>query len=116
MTNLTRAGCGWWRLGQGAPMALFAAAVAPLLAQPTVAPTPEAGGGRGINAGGYNVLNSFEIGDRFRAVHGDEDRYRSDVNFGNGLQLLGSSLSINSRDGHGRLADALLLRTQGLGN
>jgi hypothetical protein len=37
-------------------------------------------------------------------------------NYGNGLRLLGSSLSVNSKEGHGGYFDELLLNTQGLGN
>jgi hypothetical protein len=42
--------------------------------------------------------------------------YRSVENFRNGLRLLGSKLSVNSRDGHGRFFDEILLTTLGLGN
>jgi hypothetical protein len=94
--------------------ALFTVSAA---AQQTVAPTPEAvGPPRGDNAGGYNVVNSVELGYRFRDVNGDLGKYRSDVNFGQGLRLLGSNVMVNSRDGHGWLFDTLTLQTQGLGN
>jgi hypothetical protein len=85
--------------------------------QPTVAPTDErVGEARGANAGNYNILQSWELGYRFHSVGGNESKYRSDVNFGNGVRLLGSRLSIDSRDGHGGLFDQLLLTTQGLGD
>lgn len=71
---------------------------------------------RGRNAGGYNIVDWFETGYRFRSLGGDLGKYRSDVNFGNGLRLLGSSLAVYSREGQGSLFDALVLRTQGLGN
>ena len=88
-----------------------------LAAQQTVAPTPEGvGPARGQTHDGYNVTNSFELGYRFRSVGGDAGKYRSDVNFGNGVRLLGSSLGVNSTGGHGRLFDYLSLTTQGLGN
>ncbi len=94
----------------------FAMLACGLKAQPTVAPTPEpVGPPRGENAGTYNVLNSFELGYRFRAVGGDLGKYRSDVNFGNGIKLLGSRLQMNSRDGRGRFFDELTLTTQGIG-
>ncbi|MBL8228618.1 MAG: hypothetical protein JNL98_09075 [Bryobacterales bacterium] len=95
-------------------IALFPAAA---LAQPTVAPTTETvGAPRGENVGGYNVINSFELGYRFRSVDGNLGKYRSDVNFGNGVRLLGSQLRVNSREGQGKLFDELSLTTQGLGN
>lgn len=86
-------------------------------AQQTVAPTLEpVGSPRGENVSGYNITNAFETGYRFRSVSGDLDKYRSDVNFGNGIRLLSSTLTINSREGHGKYFDELLLTTQGLGN
>ncbi|BDC50894.1 hypothetical protein F183_A32100 [Bryobacterales bacterium F-183] len=86
-------------------------------AQPTVAPTNElVGTNRGTNVSEYNIRNSFEVGYRFRSVGGDLGKFRSDVNFGNGLRVLGSSLYVNSRDGKGHLFDELVISTQGLGN
>ncbi len=94
----------------------FAAAVA-LSAQQVVAPTPDSvGAARGENHGNYNITNSFETGYRWSLVGGDLGEYRSDVNYRNGLRLLGSSLSIDSKDGHGHYFDQILLNTMGLGN
>lgn len=92
-------------------------AAATLLGQPNVAPTDApVGPRRGQDLDGYNFTNSFETGYRWRDVSGNLGKYRSDVNFGNGIRLLGSSLSINSKEGHGKYFDELLLNTQGLGN
>jgi hypothetical protein len=88
-----------------------------LRAQQTVAPTTEpVGPARGTNMGDYNITESFELGYRFKAVGGDEGEYRSVDNIGNGLRLLSSGLSINSKDGHGHYFDEILLNTIGLGN
>lgn len=88
-----------------------------LLAQQTVAPTPDpVGSSRGDNIGPYNLRQSFETGYRFAAIDGNRGKYRSDVNFRNGVRLLGSTLSLNSRNGRGPWFDELLLTTQGLGN
>ncbi|HEV3330936.1 MAG TPA: hypothetical protein VG096_08145 [Bryobacteraceae bacterium] len=88
-----------------------------LYAQQVVAPTPDpVGPARGEDVGNYNVTNSFETGYRFALIGGDEAKYRSDVNYGNGIRLLGSSLSVNSKDGHGVFYDQILLNTLGLGN
>ena len=96
---------------------IFAGVAATGLAQQVVAPTPETvGSARGENAGGYNIVNSFETGYRFADIGGNRGKYRSDVNFRNGLRLLGSSFAINSKDGHGGMFDEILLNTQGLGN
>jgi hypothetical protein len=95
-------------------VALFAAAA---WAQPTVAPTGESVGiARGENHSGYNVRQSFELGARFRSVGGDEGTYKATVNYGSGLRLLSSSLSVQSLEGHGRVFDQIQLNTQGLGN
>ena len=89
-----------------------------LRAQETVAPTvdEQVGPARGENTGDYNVVQSWELGYRLRLIGGDEGKYRSDVNYGNGVRLLSSYLTINSKDGHGRLYDEIVLTTQGLGN
>jgi hypothetical protein len=89
----------------------------PLLAQPPVAPTDEpTGPPNGENVSGYNIRQSFEAGYRWRTVGGNEGMYRSTVNYGDGIRLLASSLSVQSRDGHGHWFDQILLNTQGLGN
>ena len=43
-------------------------------------------------------------------------KYKSDVNYGNGIRLLSGSLSMFSRDGKGAMFDDLVITTQGLGN
>ncbi len=85
--------------------------------QQAVAPTPAPGGRNlGEDHRGFNIVHSFETGYRFRSVGGSEGRYRSDVNYQDGVRLLGSSLGVYSKEGHGRLFDELVLTTQGLGN
>jgi len=88
-----------------------------LRAQAPIAPTPETvGRARGDDAGGYNIVNSFELGYRLRSVGGNLGKYRSDVNYGNGVRLLSSNLTVHSKEGHGRYFDDLALTTLGLGN
>lgn len=85
-------------------------------AQEVVAPTPDkVGSVRGDDWNGYNIVNSFETGYRFLSAGGNLNTYRSNENFGNGVRLLGSFLTVNSKDGHGRLFDELVLTTEGLG-
>lgn len=93
-------------------------ALATLLpAQQTVAPTSESvGSARGTDWSNYNIFQSFEFGYRFSSVGGDLGMYRSTVNYRDGLRLLGSRLTVNSKDGHGHFFDTLTLTTQGLGN
>src|SRR5258708_3472914 len=65
-------------------------------AQEVSAPgTEPVGPARGDNTGDYNVVNSVETGYRFNTVGGSLTEYRSQENFGNGLRLLGSSLTVN---------------------
>ena len=91
--------------------------VSALDAQVPVAPSPDlAGEPNGENVHNYNIVNSFETGYRYRTVGGNIDQYRSSVNFGNGIRLLGSSLIVTSKNGHGLLFDQITLSTQGLGN
>jgi hypothetical protein len=86
-------------------------------AQQPIAPTNEpVGSPRGENHGDYNITNSFEMGYRWSLVGGDLGEYRSDVNYGNGIRLLSSSFSMDSKDGHGHYFDQILLNTLGLGN
>ncbi|MDR3719903.1 MAG: hypothetical protein P4K98_13980 [Bryobacteraceae bacterium] len=97
-------------------LALFAA-VAVAQAQPTSAPSPlHPGSEWGSDWGLYNVTNSAEIGYRFNEVGGDSGLYQSNVNYGNGLRLLGSNFAAHSKDGHGPFFDTLTVATQGLGN
>lgn len=87
------------------------------LAQPPVAPTTEqTGNPRGDNSDNYNIIQSFELGYRFAAIGGDGGMYDSTVNYRDGIRLLSSSLIVQSREGHGRLFDHLVITTQGLGN
>jgi hypothetical protein len=95
---------------------LLAGIASVAFAQPNVAPTPETvGSARGENWNNYNITNSFETGYRFAEVYGNDGKYRSDVNYRNGIRLLGSSFSANSKDGHGGFFDEILLNTLGLG-
>ncbi|HVW83691.1 MAG TPA: hypothetical protein VHB50_03385, partial [Bryobacteraceae bacterium] len=91
---------------------------AALLAQDTVAPTTNVpvGPARGENKGNYNVVQSWELGYRFATIGGSQEEYRSDVNYHDGVRLLSSYLTVNSKDGHGRWFDEIALSTQGLGN
>lgn len=87
-------------------------------AQDTVAPTTGESTlpVRGENKGDYNIVQSWELGYRFATVGGDDGKYRSDVNYGDGIRLLSSYLTVNSRDGRGHWFDEITLTTQGLGN
>lgn len=96
---------------------LAAFLLAPVFCQEPVAPTEATTGSpRGATVGPYNVMQSFELGDRFHSIEGSEDAYRSHINYGNGLRLLSSSFAVFSKDGKNRWLDRLTINTQGLGN
>jgi hypothetical protein len=99
-------------------LVLFLIVSGAVFGQETVAPTTgeSTGAARGENTGDYNVVQSWEVGYRYATVGGDEGKYRSDVNYRDGVRLLSSYLTVNSRDGHGRWFDEIVLGTQGLGN
>ncbi len=83
-------------------------------AQPVVAPSEPLAAPK--EAGPFIIENSWETGYRFRSAGGNIGKYRSDVNYGNGVRLLASRLAIHSRDGKARYFDELVATTQGLGN
>ena len=94
--------------------------VVPALALCQQTPAPGDGTQVGPAAGEtyakYNVSQSWELGYRFASIGGDAGKYRSDVNYRDGVRLLGSSLSIHSLEGHGKWFDEIVLTTTGLGN
>jgi len=83
-------------------------------AQSVVAPTPDRPDEL-HEAGGYTISNSFEVGYRWHGVGGNQDAYRSSVNYGNGVRLLEGQLRMNSADGRGKLFDEFSFRTLGTG-
>ncbi len=98
-------------------LVLALTAAGALNAQQPVAPTPEpVGSPSGTTLDDYNVTQSFETGYRFALTGGDRGMYRSVVNYGDGIRLLGSSLAVYSKDGHGHYFDSITLNTEGLGN
>ena len=85
-------------------------------AQQPVAPTNEpVGPSRGDNWQGYNFANSFETGYRFVSVSGNDEEYRAQENFGNGIRLLNEFFSMNSKSGTGKFFDQFVLTATGLG-
>jgi hypothetical protein len=89
-----------------------------LPAQQPIAPTTgePVGPVRGENTGDYNVVQSWELGYRFATIGGNLGEYRADVNYGNGIRLLGSNLTVHSKDGKARWFDEFVFTTEGLGN
>lgn len=64
----------------------------------------------------YKVSESWDLGYRFASIGGNDGKYRSDVNYRNGVRLLSGSLVVNSLDGKAHWFDEIVLTTAGLGN
>lgn len=88
------------------------------MAQPSAAATDgvTVGPPAGDTFANYNISQSWELGYRFASVGGDYGKYRSDVNYRNGVRLLSGSLLVRSLEGHGKWFDEIALTTAGLGN
>lgn len=66
--------------------------------------------------GSYNVIASMEAGVRGLSVSGNDNKYRSDLNYGNGFRLFDSSFLLRSKEGiTGRVFDEFLVTTSGWG-
>ena len=76
----------------------------------SVTPSPDS------NFANYNISQSWELGYRFASVGGSDPEYRSQINFGDGIRLLSSSFSLNSKNGQSPWLDQFSLSTEGLGN
>ena len=87
-------------------------------AQPVVAPTPaQVGPARGTNVDDYNITNSFELGYRFAPGRRQSRRCTAATSTSETACASSAPAStVNSKDGHGRFFDEIVLNTQGLGN
>lgn len=65
--------------------------------------------------GSYNVISSIEFGVRGLSVTGNNNKYRSDLNYGNGVRLFDSSFLLRSKEGNGGAFDEFLVTTSGWG-
>ncbi|MCB1025165.1 MAG: hypothetical protein KDB79_12285, partial [Acidobacteria bacterium] len=84
-----------------------------LIAQNT-APTPSPDDGS-TTYGGYDIKSSVEIGVRGLKVDGSENKFRSDLNYRNGVRLFDSSFLATAKDGDGKPFTSLLVTTSGWG-
>jgi hypothetical protein len=70
----------------------------------------------GEDAGNYMIISSIELGYRGIRVDGDQNKYRSDLNYKAGPRLFDSSFLMRSKDGKGKLFDTLLVTSTGWGS
>ena len=67
------------------------------------------------NLGDYNVVSSLELGVRGLSVSGNDNKYRSDLNYSNGVRLFDSSFFLRSSEKAGGPFDEFLVNTSGWG-
>ena len=65
--------------------------------------------------GDYNVISSIELGVRGLSVSGNNNKYRSDLNYKPGLRVFDSSFLLRAKDGDGKPFDEFLVNTSGWG-
>ena len=69
----------------------------------------------GDDAGNYTITGSIEVGYRGIRVDGDQNKYRSDLNYKAGPRLFDTTFLMKSKDGKGDLFDTLLVTSTGWG-
>lgn len=75
--------------------------------------TPPADGN--VTWGGYNVTSTTEIGYRWRRLSGSENKFRSDLDYKQGLRSFDTNLLLESESGKGKYFDSLLISNSGWG-
>ncbi len=65
---------------------------------------------------GYKIYGSAEFGWRWRWLNGDENKYRSDLNYKQGFRSFDSSILLESESGKGKFFDSLLITNSGWGS
>lgn len=67
----------------------------------------------GATAGNYQIITSVELGARGLSVDGNDDKYRSDLNYRGGFRLFDSSFLARAKDGSGAWFDNFLVNSTG---
>ena len=102
-------------------MLVFAFAVGLVAAQqPAASPSPTKSDPstpveQGEEAGDYTVISSIEFGYRGIRLDGDENKYKSDLNYKAGPRVFDSSFLLRSQDGKSNFFDTLLVTSTGWG-
>lgn len=97
---------------------LFIAAFAVLLSLGDVfgqTPTPQPAAGD-VLYHGYRVTSVSEFGFRWRRLNGNENQYRSDLNYKQGFRSFDTNLLLESESGKGKYFDSLLITNSGWGS
>ena len=64
---------------------------------------------------GYKLVSTVEAGWRFRRVSGSELKYRSDLNYKQGMRSFDTNIVLESESGKGKYFDSLLISNSGWG-
>ena len=83
---------------------------------PADKPAPKAAPADNGSAGPWTVTSSIEMGVRGLAIHGDADKYRSDLNYSPGFRIFDADLLMKSNNGDAPLFDALMINSFGWNN
>ena len=67
------------------------------------------------NAGDYEITSSFEVGVRGLDINGSENKFRSDLNYKNGVRLFDSSFLIEDKSKNAKIVDSILITSSGWG-
>src|SRR5947199_5338703 len=65
------------------------------------------------NIGPWTVTSSIELGVRGLAIHGNADKYRSDLNYTPGFRVFDADLLMKSNNHDGPLFDSLMVNSFG---
>ncbi len=65
------------------------------------------------NDSDYDVRSSIELGVRGKTIKGNENKYRSDLNYGAGFRVFDSSLLVTAKESKGKPFDSLLISGSG---
>ena len=76
---------------------------------------PKRPGGKGKQAGNYNVQETIEFGYRLNEMSGNKDTYDTFVNLGSGVRLFDYTLNMSSLNHHGHFFDTLNFTNFGYG-
>lgn len=69
-----------------------------------------------VTWGGFNVTSTTEVGWRWRRLSGNENKYRSDLDYKQGLRSFDTNLLLESDSGKGKYFDSLLISNTGWGS
>lgn len=64
-------------------------------------------------AGNYTIITSIELGVRGLSVDGNDNKYRSDLNYRPGFRVFDSSFLMRAKEGEGGLFDTFLVNSTG---